>query len=144
MWSTSFCCSSRTNSPIETLAARNEYRQGRPREAARILDRYMDDLVEDDNMSGVGMVGIEYVNMMVGLGDLDAAAEVLGHFDTTGLLDVEGPGFRVLIQDAVDAVAEDEVASATRAQVAARGDMDERAAIGAMRAGLAALLATPT
>ena len=134
----------RTNSPIETLAARNEYRNGRPREAARILDRYMDDLVEDDNMSGVGMVGIEYVNMMVGLGDLDAAAEVLGHFDTTGLLDVEGPGFRVLIQDAVDAVAEDEVASATRAQVAARGDMDERAAIGAMRAGLAALLATPT
>lgn len=130
----------RTNSPIETLAARNEYRNGRPREAARILDRYMDDLVEDDNMSGVGMVGIEYVNMMTGLGDLDAAAEVLGHFDTTGLLDVEGPGFRVLIQDAVDAVAADEVASATRARVAARGDMDERAVIVVMRAGIAALL----
>ena len=130
----------RTNSPIETLAARNEYRQGRPREAARILDRYMDDLLEDDNMAGVGMVGIEYVNMMVGLGRLHAAAELLGHFDTTGLLDVEGPGFRILIEDAILAVAADPEAAAIRSGVAAAGDMDERAAIGVMRSGLAAFL----
>ena len=129
-----------TNSPIETLAARKEYRQGRPREAARILDRYMDDLVEDDNMAGVGMVGIEYVNMMFGLGRLHAAAELLGHFDTTGLLDVEGPGFRILIEDAIQAVADDPDASRIRAGVADAGDMDERAAINVMRSGLAAFL----
>lgn len=129
-----------TNSPIETLAARNEYRQGRPREAARILDRYMDDLLEDDNMAGVGMVGIEYVNMMLGLGRLNEAAELLGHFDTTGLLDVEGPGFRILIEDAIAAVAANPEAAATRAGVALAGDMDERAAIDVMRSGLAELL----
>lgn len=129
-----------TNSPIETLAARKEYRQGRPREAARILDRYMDDLVEDDNMAGVGMVGIEYVNMMLGLGQLNAAAELLGHFDTTGLIDVEGPGFRILIEDAIAAVAADPDAAAVRSSVALAGDMDERAAIEVMRSGLAVFL----
>ncbi len=129
----------RTNSPNETLAARKAFRQGRPGEAALILTRYIDELDEVDNMAGVAIVGLEYVNLMAGLGRLDDAAVILGHFDTTGLLHVEGHGFRVLIDDAVTAVASDSHASATQDEAAAR-KMDEHDAIEAMRFGLTALI----
>ncbi|MGI9613506.1 MAG: AfsR/SARP family transcriptional regulator [Acidimicrobiales bacterium] len=110
----------RTNSPNETLAARSAFRRGRHQEAFRILLDYIDELAEAMNMSGVAIVGIEFLNMMTALGRLDDAAVILGHFDATGLLAVEGPGFKVLIADGVAAVAADPDADAIRRDVAER------------------------
>ena len=125
-------CQPRTNSPNETLSARAAFRQGRRAEAYRILCGYIDELVEVENMAGASMVGIEFVNMMTAVGRLTEAGVILGHFDSTGLLGVEGPGFKVLITDAVDIAAADAVATAARQDAAARG-LDERAALDHMR-----------
>ena len=86
----------RTNSPLETLSARAAFRQGRRHEAYRILRDYIDELLEVDNMAGTAIVGIEFVNMMTAVGRLIDAGVILGHFDATGLLSVEGPGFKLL------------------------------------------------
>ncbi len=118
----------RTNSPSEALSARSAARAGRHREAARILRAYVAELVDVDYMAGVAMVGIEFVNLTVATGRLVDAAVILGHFDTTGLLGVEGPGFKQMIADAVDIVASDPEAAASRAEAAAQR-LDERAAL---------------
>ena len=76
---------------------------------------------EHDNMAGVAMVGIEFVTMMAQAGRLTAAAEILGHFDATGLMQVEGPGFRIMIEDAADAVAADADAAEVRRLTGERG-----------------------
>lgn len=132
----------RTNSPNDTLSARAAFRQGRRREAYLTLRRYIDELQEVDNMAGVAIVGIDYVNMMIELGRLHDAAVVLGHLDATGLLQVEGPGFKVLIADAIDIVAADPDALATQHR-AASDRLDERDALDAMRLVLTALLDDP-
>lgn len=129
----------RTNSPNETLSARAAFRQGRRHEAYDILRRYIDDVVRAENMAGVAVIGIEYVNMMVGLGRLHDAAVILGHFDTTGLLQVEGPGFKVFIAEAIEVVAADPAAAATQAKAAA-DQLHERDALDVMRAVLTELL----
>lgn len=121
----------RTNSPSETLSARSAARAGRHAEAARILRAYVDDLVEADNMAGVAMLGIEFVNLVVADGLLAEAAVVLGHFDATGLLGVEGPGFKVMIEEAVERVTADPDAAAERAR-SAREELDEHGALGHM------------
>ena len=118
----------RTNSPSETLSARSAASQGRHREAARILRAYIEDLVDADNMAGVAMVGIEFVNLTAATGRLTDAAVVLGHFDATGLLGVEGPGFKQMITDAVEMVAEVPEAAAVRKQ-AATDQLDEAGAL---------------
>ncbi|MGI9612462.1 MAG: AfsR/SARP family transcriptional regulator [Acidimicrobiales bacterium] len=128
----------RTNSPTETLSARSAFRHGRRTDAYRILASYIDELVEDENMAGVAIVGIEFVNMMIALGRLNDAGVILGHFDATGLLAVEGPGFHVLVSDAVDIVAADPDAMATRENSVARC-LDERDALTYMRHVLADL-----
>ena len=129
----------RTNSPSETLSARSAARQGRHREAARILRSYVDELLDVGNMAGVTMVGIEFVNLAVATGRLADAAVILGHFDVTGLLHVDGPGFKQMITDAVEMVAESPDAAAVRERVAAEG-MDEAGALIHMRAVLDDLL----
>jgi hypothetical protein len=130
----------RTNSPHETLSARAAFRQGRRTESYRILAGYIDELVEVDNMAGVALVGIEFVNMMTAIGRLEDAGIILGHFDATGLLGVEGPGFKVLITEALGLVAADPAASACRTDAAARG-LDERDALAHMGQVLAGLVA---
>ena len=109
----------RTNSPNETLEARAAFRQGRRSDAYRILGTYIDELLEVDNMAGAAIVGIEFVNMMKAVGRLVDAGVILGHFDATGLLGVEGPGFKLLVTEAVDVVAADPDAAAAREQAAA-------------------------
>ncbi len=104
----------RTNSPNETLSARAAFRQGRRHEAFRILRSYIDELLEVDNMAGTAIVGIEFVNMMTAVGRLIDAGVILGHLDATGLLGVEGPGFKVLVTDAVLVVGADPDAAAAR------------------------------
>ena len=129
----------RTNSPNETLSARAAFRQGRHADAYRILGSYIDELIEVENKAGVAMVGIEFVNMMTQLVALADAGVILGHFDSTGLLGVEGPGFKVLIAEAVNAVALDSEAMAKRTHSAARG-LDELEALAHMRDVLSALV----
>ncbi|MGI9596977.1 MAG: AfsR/SARP family transcriptional regulator, partial [Acidimicrobiales bacterium] len=121
----------RTNSPNETLSARAAFRQGRRVEAYRILGAYIDELGEAETMASVAMVGIEFVNMMVPIGRLEDAALILGHFDATGLLGVEGPGFKMLLTESLEIVAADPEAMAVRHDAAAR-NLDERDALAHM------------
>ena len=129
----------RTNSPNETLAARSAFRRGRHQEAFRILRSYAEELAEALNKSGVAIVGIEFLNMVTALGRLDDAAIILGHFDATGLLAVEGPGFKVLIDEAVAAVSADPDADAIRRDFAGR-NIDEYEALAHIRHVLTELI----
>lgn len=129
----------RTNSPNEGLSARAAFRQGRRTEAYRILVGYIDELMEVSNLAGVVMVGIEFVNMMTTVDRLEDAALILGHFDSTGLLESEGPGFNTLIAEAVETVSADPDARAVRADAAAR-TLDEHDALTAMRRALTDLV----
>ena len=85
------------------------------------------------------MVGLEFINMMTAVGRLNDAGVLLGHFDATGLLGVEGPGFRLLIADAVDVVAADRDATTARDDAATR-KMDEPEALAHMRDVLRGLI----
>lgn len=109
----------RTNSPNEVLEARSAFRRGQHMRAFQILRSYVDELLEVDNMSGANLVHIEFINMMMTIDRLHDAAHVLGHVDTTGLLDVDGPGFKTLLADAVVKVASNPVATAVRKEAAA-------------------------
>ncbi len=129
----------RTNSPNEALAARTAFRQGRRIEAYRMLIEHGDELIEDNNLAGVVMIGLEFVNMMTELGRLSDAALVLGHFDGTGLLELEGPSFKLLLVDAMDRVAMDSDAAAVRADAAAR-KIDEAETLAAIRRVLSDLI----
>ena len=55
-----------------------------------------------------------------------------GHFEATGLLGVEGPGFKMFVADAVEVVAGDPDATAAQ-QDAARRELDEHEALSYMR-----------
>ena len=79
-------------------------------------------------MSGTSLVCIEFIVMMTAIDRLSEAARSLGHLDATGLLDVEGPGFRMLVVEAAEKVAADQGASAVRAD-AARQPCAERQAL---------------
>lgn len=118
----------RTNSPSEPLSARSAARRGRYREAAAILRAYITELIDTDYLAGVAMVGIEFVNLMVEAGRPADAAAVVGHFDVTGLLGVEGPGFKQMIADAVEIVAANPAAQRERRRAVAR-QLDERGAL---------------
>ena len=122
----------RTNSPHDTLAAKAAFRRGQHVEAFRTLTRYIEDLLDDDNMAGVAMVGIEFVNMMTAVGRLGDAGAILGHFEATGLLGVEGPGFKTLLTDSMEIVAADADAMARWKSAAAEG-LHERNALVIMR-----------
>ncbi len=128
-----------TNSPNEVLSARADFRRGDHRRAYQQLIDYIDELIEDDNMAGAAMVGIDFVNMMVAVGRLDLAGVIVGHFDSTGLMGVEGPGFKMLIQDAVHEIAGDTEAMRGRERTADEG-MDDLGALRFMSAALAPLL----
>ena len=111
----------RTNSPHDTLSARTAFRQGRRHEAYALLHNFFQELLEDDNASGVVLGGVEFVNIMVELGRLSDAAEVLGHFETYGMFDFKEPNFSTLVADAARVVDADVGASQHRADAVARG-----------------------
>lgn len=110
----------RTNSPNEGLGARRMFQAGDHRGAFTGLRDHIRDLLEANNLSGAGTIGIEFVNMMIAIERLDHGAMVLGYFQSNGLLDVEGPGFHVLLRDAIATVAADADAAQRRADSAAR------------------------
>ena len=90
----------RTHSPNRPVEARRAHRDGRPRDAYRILRSDIDDILDTDNYQAGLLVCIEFVNMMATTEhDADAAA-VLRHLETTGLLD--NPAWRSLVADAAE------------------------------------------
>ncbi len=110
----------RTNSPNEILAARRAFRTGDHQSAYAILRSHIDELLVVDNLNGAGVVGLEFVNMMVGTEHLAEAAFVLGYFETSGVLDVDGDGFKVLLVEPGMIVGANPGAAQLRAEVAAR------------------------
>jgi predicted ATPase/DNA-binding SARP family transcriptional activator len=110
----------RTNSPNETLAARRAFRTGDHQSAYAILANYIDELLVVGNLSGAGVVGLEFVNMMVGTEQLAEAAFMLGYYESNGVLDVDGDGFKVLLVSPGMLVDADPRASQLRSEAAAR------------------------
>lgn len=131
----------RTNSPNETLDARLAFQRGDHRAAYEILGSYVDELIGVGNTSGVGLVGLEFINMMVAVDRLDVAARIAGILDTGGMLDVEGPGFEVLVADALARGDADPGARQTRRAVADEA-LDARSALLSIRRMLDSLLNT--
>jgi hypothetical protein len=129
----------RTNSPNELLEARTAFLRGHRSRAFQILRSYVDDLLEVGNLSGASLACIEFVNMMATIGRLPEAARILGHLDTTGLLGVEGPGFKMLVAEAAGKVASTPEAAAAR-QAAAERRLDEHHALSYVRDVLDELL----
>ncbi len=80
--------------------------------------------------------------MAAGIGRLDMAAQALGYLDQSGVLDVEGLGFRVLLLDAAEAVDADPAASAQR-QALATQSLDDDWVLATVRALLDELLEQP-
>ncbi|MCP4958198.1 MAG: hypothetical protein GY925_02905 [Actinomycetia bacterium] len=78
--------------------------RGHHRDAFAILGAYIDELADVGNLDGEAIVGIEFVRMMVALDRVHDAAALLGHFDSTGLLAVEGLGFKIFLADAIEVV----------------------------------------
>jgi hypothetical protein len=129
----------RTNSPNELLEARAAFRRGQHALAFQILRSYVEELLELGHMSGADLACIEFINMMTAIDRLPDAARILGHLDTTGLLGVEGPGFKMLVADAANKVASDPQATAARKEAAERR-LDERHALEHIRNVLNELL----
>jgi len=130
-----------TNSPNDVLRARALFRRGQTRQAFVVLREYTSDLLEMGNLSGSTIVAIEFINMMVADQRLDLAATMLGYLDETGLLDVEGPAFRTLVEEASKIVDADPEARARRHQASAE-QVDDRAALSIIRGYLDQLITT--
>ncbi len=129
----------RTNAPNEILAARAAFRRGHHLQAFQILRSIVDELLMVGHLSGASLVCLEFINMMTTIDRLPEAARILGHLDTTGLLGVEGPGFKMLVRDAAGKVAANPAATAARKK-AAEQMLDERHALKYIRDVLDQLL----
>ncbi len=130
-----------TNSPNDVLRARTLFRRGQTRQAYIVLREYTSDLLEMGNLSGSAIVAIEFINMMVAEERLELAATMLGYLDETGLLEVEGPAFRLLVEDASATVDADPAALARRRQASGEG-VGDREALSIIRGFLDELIAT--
>ncbi len=116
-----------TNSPNEVLMARALFDQGHHRRAFMVLRDYAAELLEINNLSGATMVAIEFVNLMIDYDRIDLAATMLGYLDVTGLLNVEGPAFRLLVSDSIERVVGDPEAMRRRERAASLDISDQQA-----------------
>lgn len=129
----------RTHSVNKTTEARAAMRRGNRSQAFRILLSFIDELIDDDNMSGASLACIEFINMMTEVNRISDAAHVLGHLEITGVLDVEGPAFKTLVADAVATIAADSD-PATHAERTLGRDLDDRQVLAYMSQVLSRLL----
>lgn len=130
----------RTNSPNATLAARRAFRAGDHLGAFSILRSHLDELLAVDNVGGSGIVGLEYVTMMVAIGRLEEAGHVLGFFESSGILEFEAAGFGVLVTEPAELIERDPSAAAHRRR-AALLDLEPREIMRHMGAVLDSLIA---
>lgn len=108
-----------TNSANSILEARAVFRRGDHVRAYELLRRYVDDELRASNVSGAGLASLEFINMAIATGRFEHAALLAGYLDQSGILDVEGRGFHVLVADSIAAIDADPAAASVRAGVAA-------------------------
>ena len=94
----------RTHTPSQPLRARAAFRRGDHDRAYRLLHAHLDELLLTDNMQAGMMDCVEFVTMMTSTGHLAEAARVLGHLESSHLLD--GPGWRALVADAAETISQ--------------------------------------
>jgi predicted ATPase/DNA-binding SARP family transcriptional activator len=117
----------RTHTPNGAIEARVAFRSGDRRRAFHLLRSHLDELLETDNMQGVCIAGVEFVNMMLALDRLVDVARMLDYLETTQLLD--SPSFRGLVADASTATGHRPGAPAA----SEGGEIDDRGAAVDMR-----------
>jgi len=115
----------RTNSPNETLAARQAFNDGHPERAFSILRSYVDELLDVGNHSGVVLVSLEFVNMTSSLDQLESTATIVGHLRSAGFLRDPNTGLAALIADAATRVDNNPTTRAIAEQAESQ-DLDPR------------------
>ena len=125
-----------THTPNGAIEARVAFRRGKARRAFSLLREHLTELLERDNMQGVSVAGVEFVNMMLAEEHLAEMAPVVAYLEATLLADA--PFFAGLVADAVAEVREMATGSEPPVQ-----SLTDRAAAQHMCAVLDALLATP-
>ena len=114
-----------TNTPNDMLLARAQFRRGEHREAFRVLRDHAAEQLRARNRSSAGLIALEFLNMAAAVDRLDMAAQVLAYLDQSGMLDVEGRGFRLLVQESAETVEADPTAAAVRQALAAQSLDDD-------------------
>ena len=129
-----------TNSPNALLEARAVFLSGDHLRAYELLRRFVDQELQASNVSGASLASLEFVNMAVATGRLEDAGRLVGYLDRSGILDVEGRGFRLLVEDSVAAVDADPAAARARADVASNAEVTAEWALRTIRDELGRLL----
>lgn len=106
-----------TNSANAVLEARAVFRSGDHVRSYELLRRFIDEELAVGNLGAAGLVSLEFINQAVATGRMEQAALLLGYLDQSGMLDVDGRGFKLLISESMAAVEADPVASTVRASV---------------------------
>lgn len=130
----------RTNTPNETLAARQAFNEGHPDQAFSMLRSYVDELLDAGNHSGVVLVSLEFVTMTNSLGRLESAAIVVGHLRSGGFVRDPNIGLAALIADVALRVDNDPTTSAIAEQAESQ-DLNQRDTLRVIRDILDALIA---
>ncbi|MGB3185902.1 MAG: hypothetical protein WBB15_08590, partial [Ornithinimicrobium sp.] len=130
----------RTNTPNETLAARQAFNDGHPDQAFSILRSLVDELLDAGNHSGVVLVGLEFVTMTNSLDRLESAAIVVGHLRSAGFLRDPNTGLAALIADVAVRVDNNPRTRAIAEQAQSR-DLDQRDTLRVIRDTLDVLIA---
>lgn len=118
----------RTPSLSKSIEARAALRRGNTARAFSIMTDFVEELLELESLYGASFACIEFINMMVAINRLPEAAHMLGHVETTGLLQADPAAFRTLINDAVEIIAkrQDPALDALRES---GGNLDQREAL---------------
>ena len=107
------------NKPIEARAA---FRRGQQKQAFGILRAYIDELLETDDVVAAGVVAIEFITMVTGVGRFADGARMLGYLQET---EFGALAARTMLAEAVAVMAE--IGHPTGS--AAAPDLDDRQAL---------------
>ncbi|WP_372733948.1 BTAD domain-containing putative transcriptional regulator [Nocardioides sp.] len=111
----------RTHTPTTAVAARVAFRRGDTRKAHALLLQHVEDLLDTENMQGVGVAAIELVRMMHHAGKKEQVTQLLAYLESSRLL--ENPFFRGLLSELLP-----ETATATGQPSSAPVIIDDRSA----------------
>lgn len=89
----------RTHTPTTAVSARVAFRRGEIQKAYTLLLQHVEDLLDTDNMQGVGVAAIELVRMMHHAGMRDRVTPLLAYLESSSLL--ENPFFRGLLPESL-------------------------------------------
>lgn len=110
-----------TNSGHAILEARSAFRSGDRTHAFHILGQFVDDELTAGHSAGAGFATIEFINMAVATGRLEHAGSLAGYLDHSGLLELDSPGFGVLVEAALKEIEQNAAALAARQQAGKTG-----------------------